>query len=81
MYKLMSDSRIVSYLQKLGYKLEDAMKVLNSPKRKYVEQQLMSMESFIKFIKSDNEIDPMEVLFNDSKPLEVEVVSSIIRYY
>ena len=80
-YKLMSDSRIITYLEKLGYSVEDANKVVNSPNRKYVEQQLMRMESDIKFIKGNNEVDPMDVLFQNkgSESLNVEVVSSKTR--
>lgn len=78
MYK-MSDSRIFSYLEKLGYSFDNAMKVINSANRKYVEEQLVQMESYIHFINSDNQIDPMQVLFAENRPLEVEVVSGKTR--
>lgn len=78
MYK-MSDSRILSYLEKLGYSFDNAMKVINSANRKYVEEQLVKMESYIHFIKSDNQIDPMQVLFAENQPVEVEVLSGKTR--
>ena len=74
---LMSDSRIVAYLQKLGYSLDGAMAVIQSPNRKYVEEQLVNMESFIRSIRKDSEIDPVDVLFQNknNQSLDVEVVS------
>ena len=78
MYK-MSDSRILSYLEKLGYSYDNAMKVINSANRKYVEEQLVKMEFYIRFIKSDNQIDPMQVLFAENQPVEVEVLSGKTR--
>lgn len=71
----MNDNRILSYLQKLGYSLEGAMAVIKSPNRKYVEQQLISMESDIRDIRKDEEIDPMDVLFKSNQSLDVQVVA------
>ena len=39
----MNDSRILSYLQRLGYSLEAALNVIQSPNRKYVEEQWESV--------------------------------------
>ena len=77
----MNDSRILSYLQKLGYSFDGAKAVINSPNRKYVEKQLIDMESFIKIIRKDEGIDPMDVLFasSDDQSIEVEVVSKKSR--